>query len=331
MSHGVGIRDYVRYGFAVGRVRVLQTRLLRSSHFERLLDAADFEEQRRILSETPYGVYLEGARTADDVNRALDRARDDLLRTFLDSANLPETVVAYFRIDEDYGDLRGLLKAEALGLPPAGLLGGSGSVRIEALVTGRLPAALARALRAIRARASGDDDELRLDLIDHAVDAELHRAVAALADRSRSDYLREMAGLSADLANVKVLVRLRAKGLPVAQAVRLFVEGGSLRQDRLVALYRLSVEEAAQRLTAAGVFRGVDPEALFDPARFDVVADRVVARHLARARLVAAGLEPIVAYVLSRRTEIATVRTLLIGNLGGVSRDLLRTRLRDVA
>ncbi len=331
MTHVTTIRDPLRYGFAVGRVRVLETRLLKRSHYERLLDAADFEEQRRVLSETPYGAYLEGVSTADDVERVLDRALADLLRDFLRSANLPEVVVAFFRVGEDYDDLRGLLKAEALGLPPADLLGGSGSVGIDDLVAGRLPASLAGALRVIRAQATTDEDELRIELIDPAVDTELYRAIAELADASGNDYLREIARVSADLANVKVFVRMRVKELAVAYATRFLVEGGSIPHERFVALYRLSAEEAAQRLTATGVLRGVDPEALFDPARFDVVADRVVVRELRRARMVAVGPEPVVAYILMRRAEIATVRTLLIGRFAGVSRDVLRSRLRDVA
>lgn len=331
MTQTVSIKDPLRYGFAVGRVRVLETRLLKHSHYVRLLDAADFGEQRRVLSETPYGAYLDDASTADDIELALDRALADLLGDFLGSANLPEAVVEYFRVGEEYNDLRGLLKAEALGIPPADLVGGAGSVSIGDLAAGRLPASLAAALRLIRAQATTTEDELRIELIDPAVDAGLYRAIARLAAASGNDYLREIARVTADLANIKIFVRMRVKELPVADAMRLFVEGGSIPHERFIALYRLSAEEAAQRLTAVGALRGVDPVALFDPARFDVVADRVVARQLARARMVAVGPEPVVAYVLTRRAEIATVRTLLIGRFVGAPRDLLRSRLRDVA
>ena len=72
------IADPQRYGFAVGRVRVLETRLLKKSHFERLLDASSLFEQKRILSETIYGGYLENVNTADDIEIALDRSIADL-------------------------------------------------------------------------------------------------------------------------------------------------------------------------------------------------------------------------------------------------------------
>ena len=67
-------RDALRYGFAVGKVRVLETRMLDRAACERLLDAPTLAEQRRLLSETAYGRYIERAETADEVERALDDA-----------------------------------------------------------------------------------------------------------------------------------------------------------------------------------------------------------------------------------------------------------------
>ena len=65
------IRDDVRYGYAVGRVRVLEGRLLQRPTFERLLDAPDLREQKRILAETHVGRYLESVESAEDVERGL--------------------------------------------------------------------------------------------------------------------------------------------------------------------------------------------------------------------------------------------------------------------
>jgi V/A-type H+-transporting ATPase subunit C len=47
--------------------------------------------------------------------------------------------------------------------------------------------------------------------------------------------------------------------------------------------------------------------------------------------MVAIGPEPVIGYVYARRAEVTTLRMLLIGKLAGVSTDLLRTRLKDVA
>ncbi|MHB9004489.1 MAG: V-type ATPase subunit [Coriobacteriia bacterium] len=330
MRYTTPISDSLRYGFAVGRVRVLETRLLKRSHFERLLAANDFAEQRRILSETAYGGYLENAADVEDVEVALNKVLRDLQIDFLGSANLPEPVVEFFGVRRDYDELRGLLKAEAFGIAPDELLSGAGSLCVEDLMCSRLPGPMAETYERLRDKAVNDDDELQADMIDTVVDAELYERIAELADRSKSSYIQELGRVMIDVANTKVFVRTRLAGLSANDAARHLLQGGSIPVDRFVALYRLPAEEAAARLVTLSPLRGLDPEALLDPGRFDVLADMVIARHLQRARMVAVGPEPVVAYILTRRAEVAVLRTLLAGKLAGVSRDVLRTRLRDV-
>ncbi|MCE5190546.1 MAG: V-type ATPase subunit, partial [Actinomycetia bacterium] len=88
------VRDSVRYGFAIGKVRVLETRIFGAGTYERLVDAPTFAEQKRVLSDTVYGRYLEGATNADDVEVGLEAALDDFYR-FLDESSLPEPVVRF--------------------------------------------------------------------------------------------------------------------------------------------------------------------------------------------------------------------------------------------
>jgi len=324
------IRGSLEFGFATGRVRACETRLLGRSHLERLLDADSLGEQVRILSESVYGGYLDDVSEIADVELALRRASMDLLGRFLESANLPVHVVRFLRAFEDYNELRGLLKAEALGLAPDVFLGGLGTVSAEEFAAGRLPAYLASALSAARGKALLDDETLALDRIDQVVDAEMYRALFRQAKAAKSGFLNKMAVVMVDVANVKALVRAKARGLPSDTLAGSFIGGGSLTQESLAGVYRYSAEEAAY-MTGFGVFSKVDPEALFDPARFDVVADTVIARHAREeAMLVAVGPEPVFAYFFLRRVEIAIVRTLLCGMIAGVPRELLRARLRDV-
>jgi V/A-type H+-transporting ATPase subunit C len=325
------IHDPLRFGFAVGRVRVLETRLLKRSTYERLLDASSFAEQRRILSETVYGSYLESAQTAEDVERVLDRAQLDVYRDFLETANLPEPIVAYFRTQHDFENIRGMLKAEALGIDATELLNDLGSVEAERFLAGSLPAPVDRIVRSIRAGATAEDGTLRADAIDPAVDARLFAELLEIAAESGYEHLVDLARVGVDIANVRVFVRTRLRSAPVAEAQRFFIAGGTLPLERFVEWYRLPLADAAARLGQLPVLRNLDSEALADPGRFDVVADSAAARVLAGAAMVPVGPEPVVAYVMARRAEITMLRTLLIGRLAGVATDVLRGRLRGVA
>ena len=121
-----------------------------------------------------------------------------------------------------------------------------------------------------------------------------------------------------------------ARNMPAADATRFFVEGGDIPIERFVALYRLSVEDAAAQLVKEPLLRGTDPDALMDPGRIDIIVDRVLAQRLRGALMVAIGPEPVIGYVYARRAEITTVRMLLIGKLAGVGAELLHSRLRGV-
>lgn len=327
------IADSRRYGYAVGRVRVLETKLLGRPTFERLLDAHSFREQLRILSETPYGIYLEGAQTADDVEFALDESLRDLYDDFLEQANLPEEIVRYFRLMHDFENLRGRFKAELLGISPESLLSELGSVPGEAFQGGEddLPADMRAAERRVRERVAGDDGTLNADLVDPAVDAEMYRMLAQVACGSKSEFLCDMARLQIDLGNLKAFVRARVRNLPPQQAERLFADGGSVGLTTFAEGYKLPLDEIARRVAERPGMGGVDPESITDVARLDLVIDSAYARQLSEARRIPIGPEPVLAYVASRKVETSMVRMLLVGKLAGVDVDTLRARVRNVA
>jgi vacuolar-type H+-ATPase subunit C/Vma6 len=201
-------RDSIRYGFAVGKVRVLETRVFGHGTYERLIDAGTFAEQRRILSDTVYGRYLEGAETAAAVERGLTRALDDFYG-FLDEASLPPAVVRFFRSRHDFANLKGALKARLLAIPAEGLLVELGTVPVEAFERdlAQLPAPLGPLAEELLAvpQNSRDAEVREIDLadVDAAVDRAMFAELRVLARESRSAFLRGLAALQIDIANVR--------------------------------------------------------------------------------------------------------------------------------
>lgn len=321
------IRDDIRYGFAVGRIRVLEARLLSRSAFERLIDAPDFAEQRRVLSETAFGRYLEGATTAEDVERALDASLGDLYEEFVESSDLPEGVVRFFRLPHDYQNIRAALKARALDAPEP------------------TPSALGAAAPAAPAeRASGgyddatglvaddEDTSAGLDEIESAVDRGLFAQIEDAARRSGVRFLRDLVRLRIDLANIRVLLRANRRRIGGPAVALALVPGGSPRLVRLAAdVARLSVEDLADAIVATRAVADLTEHDLLDLEHYDLVASTIDARRMAEARRIPNGPEPVVAYVLAREAEVAALRIVLIGRLAGVDREIVRERLRGVA
>lgn len=327
MTFRQAVTEPIRYGFAVGRVRVLEGRMLPGATYERLLDAPTFDEQMRVLSDTAYGGFLEGAEVAEDVERGLERAIDELF-SFLVTANLPDAVIRFFRTPYDYANLKVRLKTDLLGQRPDGLFTELGTVPADAFA-GPIPLLPTR-LRTLAERLADEGAARGEEWVSTEVDRAMFAELARHAKASKSRFLGGLAALKIDLANTRTLLRARTRERRAAEVRALLVPGGVMAIDRLMRAYALPLPEFVAALVAEpGPLKGLAADDLADLSRFDVLADDLEVRYLRRARMVAAGPEPVIGYVMARQAEVMMVRTLLIGRLSGVPEDVLRHRLRE--
>ncbi len=328
-------RDAVRYGFATGKVAVLQARSLDSSAFERLLDAPTFAEQKRLLSETSYGRFIEGAETVEDVERGLDRALEEYYG-FLDAAQLPEAVTRFFRIRYDFANLKAAVKAQLLGVGATELLVAHGTLSLERFARDLvdLPAPFGSLAAELgigggEAEATGRSSQ-RLSAIDVRIDKAFFAELVAAAKESRSRYLIEIARLLIDIANVKTIVRTHRAGIEPAACAGMLIDGGSTRADELTSIAELPGAEIAPALERKLGLAPIPQELFGHVEALDAYLDSVTAAETRKGRKMEAGPEPVIAYVLDREAEVAALRTLLIGGLNGTDRETLRRHVRTV-
>lgn len=300
--------------------------MLSGGTYERLLDAPTFGEQKRVLSDSPYGRFLEEAETVEGIERGLGLALDELYG-FLVTANLPSPVIRFFRVRYDYANLEARLKAELLGVPVEDLLVGLGTVPIE-VVKGSA-AQLPKFLRDIYMSLSAEDCAVSEEQITGVVDHALFEDLNTAAKSSKSRFLTGLAALMVDLANVKALLRARSKNWRAPDAEALLLDGGNTPLAELMKLYPVPITEIAELLSKRGPLKGVPADRIADLGNYDVLADDLIVRYLKRARMVAAGPEPVIGYVMARQAEVMMLRMLLIGRLSGVPTEVLRRRLRE--
>jgi V/A-type H+-transporting ATPase subunit C len=326
-------RDSIRYGFAVGKIRVLETRVIDRGALERLLDANTFAEQKRLLSETPYGRFLEGAETPEAVERSLDEALESWFR-FLDEAELPAEVSNFFLVQYDYNNLRAAAKARVLGAPLTGLLTGHGAVPIEAFSAdlGALPEALGEVARSLPDMESEDAPALAEALlaVDDAVDRGMFAEMLRLAKASRSRFLMQYTQLRIDLANVRTLVRGSIAGLSAARVTGSLIDGGTIDLKTMKLLAGSSSSDIVAALRARPELRSLPDVDLADPDVLDVAVESLALAAIERGRRGPIGPEPVIAYVLARQVEVSLLRVLLLGQLAGTDPETLRVRVHAI-
>jgi V/A-type H+-transporting ATPase subunit C len=307
---------------------VLESSLFGSATFERLLDARDFTEQKRVLADTEYGRFMEGVETSTDVEASLDVYMTELY-AFVESAGLPEAVVRFFRLGDDYANLKGRLKADAVGTTVDELLVGHGTVERE-VFEGPYEA-MPRFLRDAAAPLLDTDGGIvSEELIDPAVDKAMFADLLDAAEESKSASLLEGARLMVDIANLKTLVRAKNLGWTPVLARGALIEGGTVEPELLMVSYARPVEELAERVAVKGAFRSMEVAEIIDVRRLDVATDNLLMEYARRMRRVATGVDPVIGYVIARRSEVRILRMLLLGKIAGMSAEALRRRLREL-
>ena len=319
--------DVIAYGFATGRVMVLRSRLLGHAAFERLIDAPTFADQLRVLSDTHFGKFVEHAQTAPDVEEAIDASMLDLIDDFLRKAGLPAPVVETFTAPYDFASLKSVLRAWVLGVEP-----GFPDIRLGVLEpedfehADQIPGAIGAAARAVL----DADPPMNAKQVDAAVDAAMFAELARLARASKIGLLERLATRQTDAANAKVLLRCAEAQRTPEEARALLVPGGAWNAVAAADLVT-DPHALAEAIVVARVLGHASAEEMLDLERLDVLVDATTASLSREASQGAIGPLPVLGYVLQRRAEAITVRSLLVGRLAGLPRDVIVSRLREVA
>lgn len=314
-------------------LRAKETRLLSRELAERMLDAPSFEEAAKLLTDCGYEDLSQ--MSAKEVEAALAERRIKIFKEIEQFAPDKEIVDA-FRVKYDYHNAKAIIKAEAMGLEPAGLLSGSGRIDPETLVNlysedrcEQLPRQFGAAVQEAKATlARTANPQLSDFVLDKAYFAELE----GLAKAVDSNFFKGYIAILVDSTNLKSAVRSLRMGKNEEFLATVLIPGGSVRAERLAeagdkdniaALFANSKLEKAALLGAEAVDGG-------SMTAFELACDNAVNAYLSDAKLVSYGSELLVAYLAAVEGEITAVRMILTGRLAGIAPEVIRERLRDL-
>ncbi len=329
--------DDTRYAYAVARVRGMETRLLDRQWIERLLSETP-AGVLKALGDSSYQDALAGVTRPEDVEQGLEKALGEALGTIARVSPEPE-LIDIFRLRWDLRNLKALIKASVLKLTDGdfGLAPGVGSVDVEVLrkaVEERNFAALPDVLAdAARAALDAHRETEELAAVDRACDATLWAHALATARSMGNEFLTAYIRTEIDLANVKTLTRMKEAGRDATDLGQTLLQGGTLDASFFRGLVSEPLDAVARALEygpyadLAPVFREWSPEKAYALER---ACDNVLLKRVEPAKMVAYGIEPLIAYILGRQIEIKLVRTAVLAKLDGLARADVEERLRMI-
>lgn len=330
------VRGPTKYGFAVGRARVLETKLITLHKFERLVEAKDSEAQMRVLAETDYRSYFEDFRTPEGIEEALHTYLASVYK-FLEEVTPDPELTTFFRVRYDFHNLKVLLKAKYAEKTGDYIWSGLGTLNIEKVKElidqekiENLPSDYKPYVKKAISVFEQTKDSQQIDVI---LDQGLYERLFDLASAQKNSFLKKLVQILIDLANLKVWLRARNLERGKDFIANALLEHSSVSKPELILLYQEPLEKLLERYRSTS-YRNLLQEVIkgkeIDLSQFDKLADDFIITYAKEAKYIVAGLEPLVAYILAKENEVKLVRMILIGKLSGVSEDKLRLRVREL-
>ena len=317
------------YLFLSTYIRARENSLLGEKRLEQMVEAADFDEAAKTLTECGFP-DLTGATDAQ-LEEAFAQRRTEFLAEFEKLCPEKELVTAY-RLKYDYHNAKVLVKGEG-GEEPTRLLSSCGRVAPETLTEAyrndtwqEVPPALAAAIREARTTLARTANPQLADMgLDKAYFAEMLSLTQTLSTGFYSGYVR----LSIDVANLRSAVRCLRGHMDEGLLRTAVIPGGNISPESVCRVYGEAVTEVFHdRALAACAELGQQSVEGAPLAAFERACDNVLTEYLTAAKRVSFGPEVAVAYLASLEAEITAARMVLLGKRGGVAPETLRERLR---
>ncbi len=321
------------YLYISSLLRAREPRMLSRDKAERMLDAPNFEDAAKMLTDSGYEDMSQ--MSVKQIETALSDRRAAVFHEL--ETLVPNTAALdLFRLKYDYHNAKVLVKSEAMHRNDASLLSSSGRVAPETVqkrfqedrlrdLPGELGSAAEEA-RNLLARSANPQ------LSDFLLDKAYFREMNAMADELDSDFARGYVALLADSTNLRSAVRILRMGKDIGYLQEALVSGGSVSEERLTqgisgeglaSVFAGTALSKAAQLGAEAVSGGT-------LTAFELACDNAVADYLSNAKLCSFGEESVIAYLAGTENELTAVRMILTGRLAGVPSDTIRERLRDL-
>ncbi|NLY89814.1 MAG: V-type ATPase subunit [Firmicutes bacterium] len=325
------------YTYAVARVRALENGLLSPGRWERLVAAETPEEAWRVLSETVYSRWLENRSfyQYEEVIWEELHTTAELLRALVEEGgSAQESFLLAYLLKYDMHNLKIRLLEKAGGRPgkpaPVSRYKGDQAAKIMAdprwaVRTGGQEGGgdpLARATIVLEQKEFSDPQELQL-----AVDRFYYEYMAEKSEKFPL-ALREFWALLVDLANLRILLRVKIMGKDRDYLARFLLPGGLVPEKEFLPALTWSPEEIRNwwfwRPAGKLAARLEDFSVLW---RVEKAADQLLAGYLERIRRRAFGEEPLFAYFWEKEQEGRKLRVLLAAKINRIPAEEWKERI----
>jgi V/A-type H+-transporting ATPase subunit C len=329
------LRFDTRYGFAVGRIRVLEKRFLTKQLLNRLILSASAEEAGRILSEAGYGRDVDNVRSWGQVE-ALIRLEWRSALELICQLSRDSIWTDLFRKRIDFHNLKVVLRESAINEQQDSSLRGGGLVETE-MIRNAVQSETEKPLPPFLQNAVDHYHELSdqkrdWQEIDTFIDRTEFQEWQDVIDQYPNPFLKSWRLLESDLVNLRTFFRLKILNQKELSLEKGWISGGRLNPELLNSLITESWEEVLRVLgkTSYGelITRTVRQIGAGQPfSQWERMCQEARLQLIEMAKNCGFGIEVLFAYFIFKEIEISAVRRIVVGRANGFPKETIEEGL----
>lgn len=330
--------DSMQFAQVIPRLRVLETRLLDKAKIDRMIDGDSANEALKVLQESEYANVMTGVKRAEEYEIVLSKELKRVYELMYDIS--PEkSLIDLMSIKYDYHNIKVLLKGNFLNKDVSDMLIPVGKINVSFLKhsidnnnLSDLPSAMRSGIEKAKEVFEGTTDPQQIDIIlDNAMFEEMKEIARELNDRFVDKYISALI----DLTNLKTLLRVKKQNKTRDFLQQVIINGGAISEDTLVALLNDAPENISNKLTFTDYSEVIkigleDYIKTGSSSLLEKLIDNYIMDMMREAKFIPFGVEPMLAYIYAKETEIKVVRIVMVGKLNNISGEVIRERLRDI-
>lgn len=327
LSPKIKIQKSPGFTFAVGRIRVFESRLLEPSIFYQLADSQNSGEMESLLNATPYGRRA----SAFNFDDSLDKEEIITLNELKSLVRDHRFLLPFF-FKRDFHNLKLLAKSKFAKVDAGWLKEGLIKKEIisKAIIENDV-LSLPKVYKDYLNEALGVyKKKNQWQMVDAMLDKKLYGEIFKVTEGL--PFVNQFFKIEVDLLNIKSFIRCKRRVADVELFVQLFIDGGLLGRTFFIEMYEESIDRLSEKLefTPYHILSEKGIPYLKETERFYKIEQScysVLLDYLSHAKYTAFGYEPLLRYLFLKINELRNLRTVFVNKSHGVQPEEIKARM----
>lgn len=330
--------DNTQYAYAVARIRAIETKMLDNAKIDRMVDAKTPDEALKVLIDADYGDSSGDIASVYEYEVLLREELKKVYRLLRQIAPQPQ-VFDLFLLKNDYHNVKVFLKAEFLDQENDDLIIDAGTIptaKLKLMIKERnlsgMPIIMRKAIEECIDTYNRTSDPQVIDLI---LDKANYEQMREMAEKSEIEFVIDLVKTMIDLENIKTFLRIKKLNKSWDFLKKVILPGGTIDTGVYVERLESPLESFVDRLQYTPYGGAICAEGIADYqktgslTKLEKLSDNFIISFVKKAKHVFLGIEPLVAYLMAKETEIKIARIIMVGKMNQISNEIIRERLRE--